>query len=82
MCSYHFSMIVTIVMFLFAGVQILQCSVVMLVMVLFLVDRFGEVVGASPLISVVSVLCECTIRVFVWCLSVLFGCLLCCCWSM
>ena len=48
--GYHFSMIVTIVMFLFAGVQILQCSAVMLFMVLFLVDRFGEVVGASPLI--------------------------------
>ena len=31
-CSYHFSMIVTIVMFLFAGVQILQCSAVMLLM--------------------------------------------------
>ena len=43
-------MIVTIVMFLFAGVQILQCSAVVLLMVLFLVDRFGEVVGASPLI--------------------------------
>ena len=41
-------MIVTIVMFLFAGVQILRCSAVMLFMVLFLVDRFGEVDGASP----------------------------------
>ena len=43
-------MIVTIVMFLFAGVQILQCSAVMLLMVLFLVDRFGEVGSASPLV--------------------------------
>ena len=74
-------MIVTIVMFLFAGVQILQCSAVMLLMVLFLVDRFGEVDRCES-IDMVSVLCECTIRVFVWCLSVLFGCLLYCCWSM
>ena len=48
-CGYHFLMIVTIVMFLFVGVQILQYSAVILLMVLILVDRFGEVSGAGLL---------------------------------